>query len=331
MKMNVNQFREYIPEELKSLAQWAVYKTYWQPDKGKKGKAILKPFAGKEPDEGKWAKSNDPSTWRDFESALKFGQENGCAGLSFALTKESNVTCIDLDKCTDRNGRPTALARKILDLFPGTYTETSASGNGLHIFVRGDLTENGTYKNRTVTSDGEIEVYSAGRFISMTGNSVDGVKTLASPSDFAVDELQRMLGRRIVPMQVMQTASEHMASDAEVLERIRKSKRATEYETLARGENVTGDRSRNDWQMAKILAFFTSGDAQQVARLMRQSGINRPDKPDVYYERTAQKAVESLSARYGNGQGKPWFSKGNPVKTRENKGTQDDLFSGRWN
>ena len=315
--MNTKRFREYIPEELKALSQWAVYKTYWQPDKGKKGKAILKPFDIKDPDEGKWAKSNDSSTWRDFDSALSYAQKNGCAGLSFALTKESNITCIDLDKCADENGRSTSLARKILALFPETYTETSASGNGLHIFVRGDLTENGAYKNRTVTPDGEIEVYSAGRFISMTGNSVDGVRKIATPSDFAVDELQKMLGRRVTPMQTVRPSAEYAASDAEVLERIRKSKRAAEYEALARGDNITGDRSRNDWQMAKILAFFTSGDAKQVAWMMRESGINRPDKPDVYYERTAEKAVDSLTLRYGDGADKPWLNKGKQGKTRE--------------
>ena len=309
--MNAKRFREYIPEELKTLPQWAVYKTYWQPDKGKKGKSVLNVA------DGHWARSNDPTTWTDFESALGYAQENGCAGLSFALTKESNITCIDLDKCADENGRSTALARKILDLFPGTYTETSASGNGLHIFVRGDLTENGFYKNRTETADGEIEVYSAGRFISMTGSSVDGVKTIASPTDFAVDELQKMLGRRVTPAQPVRPSAEYAASDAEVLERIRKSKRAAEYEALARGDNITGDRSRNDWQMAKILAFFTSGDARQVSRMMRQSGINRPAKPDVYYDRTAEKAVGSLTSRYGDGADRPWLNKGKQGKTRE--------------
>ncbi len=313
--MNAKRFREYIPEELKEIPQWAVYKTYWQPEKQKMGKAILKPYEVINPDEGKWAKSNDPSTWRDFESALGYAQKNGCAGVSFALTKESNITCIDLDKCADKNGRSTALARKILDLFPGTYTETSASGNGLHIFVRGDLTENGSYRNRAVTSDGEVEVYSAGRFISMTGNSVDGVKKISAPSDFAVDELQRMLGRRKAPTQCIRPSAEYAASDAEVLERIRKSKRAAEYDALARGDNITGDRSRNDWQIAKILAFFTSGDAKQVARMMRQSGINRPEKPDVYYDRTAEKAVGSLTSRYGEESGRPWLNKGNQGKT----------------
>ena len=34
--MNAKRFREYIPEELKALPQWAVYKTYWQPEKGKR-------------------------------------------------------------------------------------------------------------------------------------------------------------------------------------------------------------------------------------------------------------------------------------------------------
>ena len=69
--------------------------------------------------------------------------------------------------------------------------------------------------------------------------------------------------------------------------------------------------------MAKILAFFTSGDAKQVARMMRESGIDRPDKPDVYYERTAEKAVDSLTSRYGDGADKPWLNKGKQGKTRE--------------
>ncbi len=322
----LGEIERNVPQEMKAIPHWCVYRTKWNADKGKKDKFILNPA------DGHWAKSSDEKTWTSFEAALDYARKNNCEGLAFALTQASGITCIDLDKCYNEQGDVSELAKRVTQLFPTTYTERSASGNGLHVFVRGDLTANGAYKNRAETPYGEIEAYSQARFISVTGNSINGKTELTIPTDIAADEIRKLLGRRTPPTQLGHAASDYMTNDdAEILARIQKSRRAREYEALSRGDNVTGDRSRNDWQMAKILAFFSAGDAAQVARIMRASGINRPDKPDVYYERTAQKAVDTLTARYGDiEQEKTRESKENLVPTRENKGKQGSgLFRGR--
>ena len=298
-----------IPKEMQDMSQWAVYKAYWQPDKGKKGKVVLNVA------DGHWAKSNDPTTWTTFDRVIAYTRNPGTkvAGVAFALTKASNITCIDLDHCYDSNGKPNSLAKKMLQLLPDTYAERSVSGNGLHIFVRGDLTNGGEYANRTMTEHGEIEVYSNNRFISMTGCSVNGITTLAEPTAEVKGQVQSML-RRVKRSTIVPNHFTEHAGDAKVVARILKSKTRAEYESLARGENLTGDLSRNDWRMAKILGFFSCGDVQQTARIMRSTGINRPDKPDIYYERTAQKAIESLPTVYN----KSFRS----AKARENKQKQ---------
>ena len=304
---------QMIPQELRESKQWAAYRTYYDSKKGKRGKAILNVA------DGHFAKSNDPSTWTDYETARAYAKANGCKGVSFALTRESNITCIDLDGCFDDTGAPSKLAREMLELFPETYTERSVSGKGLHIFVRGDMTENGRYYNRTETPEGEIEAYCHGRFISMTGNSINGVQTIAQPTAASIRRLHGMMKERPKPV-VFQNASKYLADDRTVIERIQKSRKADEYNALARGENVTGDRSRNDWAMAKIVGFFSGGDVQQTVRIMRSSGLNRPEKPDVYYERTAQNAVNTLTSRYGDA-GRGW------KKPQRGNGSQCSIFS----
>lgn len=121
--------------------------TTWNEEKGKKDKSIISPV------DGKWGKSNDPSTWTDFETAKKYALEHGAEGLAFALDESSGICCIDLDKCIDKDGNLTDSAKKLTSEHEGTYIETSTSGNGIHIFVKDDLLAKGKFRNRVEVSD----------------------------------------------------------------------------------------------------------------------------------------------------------------------------------
>lgn len=163
--------RANVPEEMRALPNWCVFRTKWNAEKGKKDKFIISPT------DGKWAKSTDPATWTDFETAMRYAEENNCEGLSFALDG-SGISCIDLDHSVEKDGTLSANAEKLTKEISETYTETSVSGNGIHIFVKDDILAKGKYRNRAVTDSGEIEVYDAGRFISMTGAVRSGMLTL---------------------------------------------------------------------------------------------------------------------------------------------------------
>lgn len=109
--------------------------------------------------DGRPASSTGASTWTSY-SAAKASMVGD--GLGFALGE--NVGCIDLDDAIV-DGVVEPWAQAILDAAPGTYVEVSQSEEGIHIF--GLLAEG---PGRNLRSSGRtVEVYSAGRYIAVTG------------------------------------------------------------------------------------------------------------------------------------------------------------------
>jgi putative DNA primase/helicase len=88
-------------DELARLPNWVIYKT-----RERNGKKTKPPFQGKHTNE--FAKSNDPKTWCDYETATRAVEklkEPG-SGPGFVLTN-TNIVAMDLDKCRDaKSGKP---------------------------------------------------------------------------------------------------------------------------------------------------------------------------------------------------------------------------------
>lgn len=289
--------RANVPEEMRALPNWCVFRTKWNAEKGKKDKFIISPT------DGKWAKSTDPATWTDFETAMHYAEENNCEGLSFALDG-SGISCIDLDHSVERDGTLSANAEKLTKEIPETYTETSVSGNGIHIFVKDDILAKGKYRNRAVTDSGEIEVYDAGRFISMTGAVRSGSLTLGKCPQATMSWLRQTLGRRTAEQNRQPEQRDRASqSDQEVIDRIRRSKKGSTFDQLYSGGNVTGDNSRNDFMLLNMLAFFTDCNAAQMERIFKSSGLYRPEKGEPYLNRSINKACSTLTARMNALQG----------------------------
>jgi primase-polymerase (primpol)-like protein len=117
---------------------------------------------------GKPAKSTASETWCDYQTAKQSTVGNG---LGFVLSNADDVYCIDLDDCLT-NGKPNALAQRILDRCGHTYVEVSPSGRGLHVFLRGDA-------QTTIDHEAGIEVYTGKRFLCMTGKTLTPCQTIA--------------------------------------------------------------------------------------------------------------------------------------------------------
>ena len=108
------------------------------------------------------AKSNDPTTWCDFETALAAWERSTADGLMVCLPK--GVGMIDFDRIKDitANREVRSFVRQC-----GSYAEFSPSGHGLHILFRSDQPIPTAYKE--LFDSGIIEVYSA-RFCTITGD-----------------------------------------------------------------------------------------------------------------------------------------------------------------
>ena len=108
-----------IPNELKIFPQWVCYRT--TKLESKTAKYMISPVTGK------FAKSNDPHTWTDYNTAFHYMIAKRLEGLAFVLTE--GIVFVDIDHVTDENGTMSLFAQKILEELPKTYAERSVSGN----------------------------------------------------------------------------------------------------------------------------------------------------------------------------------------------------------
>ena len=156
------QLRTCLPAEMKDKPNWVIVRTRENADTGRLDKFLISPVTGK------FAESDNPETWTDFDTACKYARENGGVALAYALDGKDGIACIDLDHCVGEDGKRSALAEEVLAKCGKTYIESSVSGKGIHVFgkTKGmDL--------RSFSKDGDMEFYQDGHFIAMTGDGRD--------------------------------------------------------------------------------------------------------------------------------------------------------------
>lgn len=147
-----------FPEELTSLRQWLVWRLEPNPT-GKKPRKVPYYVNGNRRT-GTQGSDDDRAALTDYETAAAVLSGGEYTGLGFALLTGDGLVGIDLDGITESPERAER-AQKIIDAC-NSYTEHSPSGNGVHIFCRGQ-TE--TFKSNLLG----IEVFSGKQFLTMTG------------------------------------------------------------------------------------------------------------------------------------------------------------------
>jgi len=153
-----------IPEELRDVSQWHC----WKLSNGTKIPVQV---------DGSPAKSNDSSTWTDFETAVDASQFY--SGLAFEISEP--WTGIDLDDCLDENGiKPWCL--EILCRLDGIgFAEVSPSGNGIKILTRGRKPAGS--RSQKKFDEGGIECYDNRRFWTITGDLYNGQDEIGDGQD----------------------------------------------------------------------------------------------------------------------------------------------------
>ena len=158
-----------VPDELKQLEQWVLWKSETQDDK-----PIKIPYNAKTHQR---AKSNNSDTWCSFSTARDVFVENSSkyAGIGFMFSADDPYVGIDFDDCLE-DGELKLWARDMVDLMQQTYTEVSPSGNGIKMWIQADKT---IEDNRTPIGDGGIEIYDQGRYFTVTGQLFSQTTTIA--------------------------------------------------------------------------------------------------------------------------------------------------------
>ena len=258
-----------IPQELKNLPQWSVYKTYLDKDTHKTKKIIISPTTSK------FAHCNDSTTWTDFETATTYAQKYNYVGLTFALTKD--ILFVDLDNAIDFDNQTISpKSQQILSQLPNTYTEKSISGKGIHILCKGNLPTDCYHRN---DKDG-IEIYDTNRFICMTGNLLDSQPIEISNSTILQDYSHIIpqiaydyVGKR-QPLKIY-TPIKSTQSASDLITQIQNSKQSYKFNALYSG-NISSYPSHSHAESALVflLAWWTQ-DSNQIDNIIRSSGLMR--------------------------------------------------------
>ena len=274
--------RERLPDEMKSKPNWVVVRTRENKETGRLDKFLIDVHTDK------FAESDNPETWADFDTACKYAKEHGGVALAYALDGTDGIACIDLDHCVGKDGKRSALADEVLSKCGKTYTEHSVSGRGIHVFGRtkgADL--------RSFSKEGDMEYYQDRHFITMTGDGA-GYSRLES---FDTPEMQSLLERKLERRTEWKNVGKGEAGlsqmdDRELLKKAVSAKNGDTVRRLYHGEDLRRNHSNSDMSLMNYLAFYSGGNVEQMTRIFATSGLFRPDKPASYYEYTAIKAAK---------------------------------------
>lgn len=156
---------EGYPQAMVERDQWLLWK---QTDDGRK--IPRAPWETGDPLQ--FVSAMDAANWTTFADARAWQERlPGEFGLAFSLTRDDDVVFVDLDDVVS-DGSLSEPARELLEA-ADSYAAASTSGTGVHLFVRGVLSEDVkalTGPLEAASDAGSIEVYDRNRFVATTGD-----------------------------------------------------------------------------------------------------------------------------------------------------------------
>lgn len=278
--MSINY--DAIPEELKWERAWAL--AYLDANGQSKAPHVLSP-------RGPVAISPTQSFhWKDFETTCDSAALVQGAGIGYILSKADKYTVIDLDVKNEHNEPDESKwtsqenidrYHRIITAFE-SYTERSASGQGFHIWVRGDI-------GRGLKRDG-VEVYSQERFIVCTGDVYVDVPIADRQDLLNVLVAEIKAGQPDDRSSFQLVEVEPTESDDSIWQRARDADNADKFVKLCKGEwsGEYPSQSEADLALMSIFAFYSKSNSQ-CRRMFRQTKLGeRPKatKNDVAINRT---------------------------------------------
>lgn len=209
------------------------------------------------------AKSNDPSTWSDFDTAVRACEKYHFDGIGFMFA--NGFFGVDLDHCIDRVD--------FCDEFVETlqsYAEVSKSGSGLHIICKGTLPDGARRK-------GGVEMYSSGRYFICTGNIYNAKYKEVVDCTESIKVLHSKYLPSETPKAEPRQHVEINMDDQEVVDKARNCRSGYLFNMLYQGnwQGLYNSQSEADLAFCNQLAFWTQKNEAQMDRIFRASGLMR--------------------------------------------------------
>jgi hypothetical protein len=173
------------PDDMARYNQWLLWKP--EPD----GRKI--PRAPWETGDDRFVSAMDPDNQTSFETAIENLESLSDPeyGLAFTLTADDPFVLIDYDDARDPDtGEVAPMVRQHLE-DAESYADISTSGTGVHLLVRGVLSEDVQAVIADLPDhDHSIEVYDQDRFVVMTGDHLSATPSRTTDAQGLVDRLQ---------------------------------------------------------------------------------------------------------------------------------------------
>lgn len=296
-----------FPEELKKLKRWVGYRLVPDKDGGKPRKVPINAVTGNN------AKSNDPATWCDYQTAKDAADQYGYNGIGFMFVKEDGFVGIDVDHCYDPETNTfNEVATAIMGKQP-TYMEFSPSGDGIHLWFKGEKPK-GASKN---TETG-VEMYDSVRYFTVTEKPLPGC--LDTVAEALPDTLgwvhDNFLKKKQKAKKKKGKKSGEKLTDDEIIEKATDAGNGEVFAELMAGkwEGKYPSQSEADMALCMKLAFWSGKDKEQMDRIFRTSGLFR-EKWDqkhhadgaTYGEETLERAIENTDTVYSSTGDSPIF------------------------
>lgn len=277
-----------IPGELKHLDQWVVWRLQSRPGNPKPTKV---PYQAKPGNSWYKAASTNPETWTAFDQATRcydahrrtperLGRDHEAEeasfyldGIGFVLTDADPFVAWDFDHCRDAESgeiNPDVLAMvKTLS----SYMEVSPSGTGLRVIVKGKLPRS--------AKKGDFEAYQSERFVTLTGQVVEGNDLTITTPQASMDALfERLFGaeeKTNAPRRTKATVTKQgfEPDDAAVVDKCRSDKRGATFKKLFDQGDFSDYPSKSEARMAAVghLSFYAGPNAEQIDRVYREGEL----------------------------------------------------------
>lgn len=301
-----------IPQVLKDLNQWVVWKYREEPNRKKPTKP---PYNAKT---RQFASVTNPETLSDFNTAVKAVKDYDFAGIGLCLIEGDNLVGIDLDHIINPETKEIDYrANEILGQFKGTYAEVSPSGEGIRIWCYGKAKRTGKCND----TEKFLEIYdcTSPRYLSCTGAVLTEQSTDITEQQTALDWLHAKYMEKPNSEEKEEVPQVREESDETVLNKIRTSGNCSAFIRLHGGDlsDYDDDHSSADLAYCNILAH-SGAQADQIDRIFRTSGLMR-DKwlekrgNETYGQMTIRKALEGARQEEGDNTDK---KKGNGRKRK---------------
>jgi len=247
-----------IPAMLKEHPNWVAW--------GIRGAPLKSPFDPASLLSGRPlpARAGVRETWGSFQEAagcVKLGLARGI-GYEF----DGRVCGVDLDHVFAESGRLAPEAQKIVGKL-NSYSEISPSGTGLHIFVLAP----GANITRHRKKGHFLEIYSEGRYFTVTGLFYGGVK----PIESRTEELQAIHDKFLLPDAAQKAVSIPPPVKIESAKEewfLRAGlERDKVFAALWAGQRRHGNESADDIALMNKLAYWCNADPDAMVRAFLSS------------------------------------------------------------